>query len=86
MLSGPTSVPADRSDTAVLKATTAAYFRAGCDPLFTISPCLLENILLCSPRAGAEGLLDLPKHQWGWMILSTWDTGDRGGVGITTAD
>lgn len=40
MLSGPNSVPADRCETAVLKATTAAYFRAGYDPLFTIFPML----------------------------------------------
>lgn len=51
-----------------------------------LSPCSLENILLCSPRAGAEGLQDLPKPQWVWMALSSWHTGDRGAVGTTTAD
>lgn len=36
MLSGPNSVPADRCKTADLKATMAAYFRAGYDLLLTI--------------------------------------------------
>lgn len=36
MLSGPNSVPADRCKTADLKATMAAYFRAGYGPLLTI--------------------------------------------------
>lgn len=50
MPSGPNSVPADRCETVVLKATTAAYFRAGYNTTF---PKLTQNILLCSPSRGA---------------------------------
>lgn len=45
---------------------------------------LLENILLCSARAGAEGQSDLLDHQWVCMATSTGAVGDSGGVGIAT--